>query len=126
MTTDVLSEAEKMRRVPGIYFADTPAGRVATIGGTGLGVWEIVKGHRAESWSLLSTRSAFHWLNARQFRAAFTPDAKKEASRDGAPVLALVDANKLCDWLQRLQLGVKTEVVPQTTVNPVWFGDLYV
>jgi restriction system protein len=54
----------------------------------------------------------------------FTPDAKKEASRDGAPVLDLVDANDLCEWLERLQLGVKTELVPQTTVNPAWFADV--
>ncbi len=32
-----------MRHCPGIYFADEPSGRTAKIGGTGLGVWEVVR-----------------------------------------------------------------------------------
>ena len=54
----------------------------------------------------------------------FTPDSKKEATRHGAPVLDLIDGNDLCDWLKRLQLGVKTELVPQTSVDLPWFTDL--
>jgi uncharacterized protein (DUF433 family) len=32
-----------MRQCPGIYFADEPSGRTAKIGGTGLGVWEVLR-----------------------------------------------------------------------------------
>lgn len=40
---DLLEEAVRMRACPGIYFADEPAGRVAKVAGTGLGVWEIIR-----------------------------------------------------------------------------------
>lgn len=32
-----------MRQCPGIYFAVEPSGRTAKIGGTGLGVWEVLR-----------------------------------------------------------------------------------
>jgi hypothetical protein len=32
-----------MQACPGIYFADEPAGRVAKMAGTGLGVWEVIR-----------------------------------------------------------------------------------
>ena len=40
---ELLDEALRMRHCPGIYFADEPSGRTAKIGGTGLGVWEVVR-----------------------------------------------------------------------------------
>src|SRR6266536_4115761 len=40
---ELLDEALRMRQCPGIYFADEPSGRTAKIGGTGLGVWEVVR-----------------------------------------------------------------------------------
>lgn len=40
---ELLDEALRMRRCPGIYFADEPGGRVAKVGGTGLDVWEVVR-----------------------------------------------------------------------------------
>ena len=43
---EMLEEALKMRRIPGIYLTDTPTGRHAHIAGTGLGVWEIVRVYR--------------------------------------------------------------------------------
>jgi uncharacterized protein (DUF433 family) len=43
VTQDLLEEALRMRQCPGIYFADEPAGREAKIGGTGLGVWEVIR-----------------------------------------------------------------------------------
>lgn len=38
----------------------------------------------------------------------FTADAKREATRDGAPVLDLIDGDQLCAILKDLQLGVST------------------
>src|SRR5215831_2028315 len=43
VTQELLDEALRMRQCPGIYFADEPSGRTAKIGGTGLGVWEVVR-----------------------------------------------------------------------------------
>jgi hypothetical protein len=42
MTTGLLTEAEKMRRVPGIAFADGTSGRVPRIAGTGLEVFKSI------------------------------------------------------------------------------------
>ena len=39
---DLLSEAVRMRRVPGIWFVDSINGRRAAIAGTGLEVWEVI------------------------------------------------------------------------------------
>ena len=38
----------------------------------------------------------------------FSADAKKEATRDGAPPIDLVDGDALCDLLKQYQLGVQT------------------
>lgn len=40
---ELLEEALRMRQCPGIYFADEANGRTAKVGGTGLGVWEVVR-----------------------------------------------------------------------------------
>jgi restriction system protein len=54
----------------------------------------------------------------------FTPDAKREATRDGAPAIDLIDGDQLCDLLKELKLGVRTELVEQMTVELQWFADL--
>lgn len=54
----------------------------------------------------------------------FTPDAKREATRDGAPAIDLIDGDLLCDLLKDLRLGVRTEQVEQVIVQPSWFADL--
>jgi len=43
--------------------------------------------------------------------SSFTADAKREASRDGAPPIELVDADKLVSMFAELELGLR----PQTT-----------
>jgi uncharacterized protein (DUF433 family) len=40
---ELLDEGLRMRQCPGIYFAHEPSGRTAKIGGTGLGVWEVLR-----------------------------------------------------------------------------------
>jgi uncharacterized protein (DUF433 family) len=40
---ELLDEALRMRRCPGIYFSEEASGRAAKIGGTGLAVWEVVR-----------------------------------------------------------------------------------
>ncbi len=41
----------------------------------------------------------------------FTSEARKEAIRDGAPPIELVDGEKLLDMLERLQLGLKPKTI---------------
>jgi restriction system protein len=52
----------------------------------------------------------------------FTKDAIREATRDGAPAIDLIDGDQLIDKLKELSLGVKTETVQveQITVDPNW------
>jgi uncharacterized protein (DUF433 family) len=72
VAAEMLSEAAKMRRVPGIVFADGVRGRVPQIAGTGLEVWEVVERYQAvgESWELL--KEEFDWLSEQQLRTALT------------------------------------------------------
>lgn len=54
----------------------------------------------------------------------FTPAAVKEATRDGAPPIDLVDGNELADKLKELGLGIKKELVERVSVDDAWFGNL--
>jgi restriction system protein len=54
----------------------------------------------------------------------FTPDAKKEATRDGAPVLDLIDGDQLCVLLKDRGLGVTTRQVEEVAIEPDWFDRL--
>ncbi len=52
----------------------------------------------------------------------FTPAAVKEATRDGAPPIDLVDGDEPAEKLKELSLGVKTELVPRLVDYPQWFA----
>ena len=54
----------------------------------------------------------------------FTKDAVREATRDGAPAIDLIDGNQLIDKLKELDLGVKTTVVEQITSDREWFSSI--
>ena len=58
-----------MRHCPGIYFADEPSGRTAKIGGTGLGVWEVVRDYSKDQ-DIDRIRKAFPQLSQAQITAA--------------------------------------------------------
>ena len=51
----------------------------------------------------------------------FTPAAVKEATRDGAPPIDLVDGDELAEKLKELGLGIKKEFVERITVEETWF-----
>lgn len=54
----------------------------------------------------------------------FTKDAEREAVRDGAPAIDLIDGFELCRILKSLDLGVRTETVEQVTLEPGFFVNL--
>ncbi len=54
----------------------------------------------------------------------FTRDAIKEAIRDGAPPIDLVDGDQLADKLKELGLGITTQVVEEVSVDPDWYKTL--
>ena len=51
----------------------------------------------------------------------FTAEAKREATRDGAPAIDLIDGDLLCDLLKSLKLGVATRMVEDVSIDPEWF-----
>ncbi len=56
----------------------------------------------------------------------FTKDAVKEATRDGAPPIDLVDGDQLIDKLKELALGVTTRPVvkEEVTIDREWFASI--
>jgi len=54
----------------------------------------------------------------------FTREAIKEATRDGAPAIDLIDGELLCEKLKELKLGVETEFVEKVNVKEDWFNNL--
>lgn len=54
----------------------------------------------------------------------FTRDAIREAVRDGAPAIDLIDGIALCDLLKTLELGVRTQTVEVTKPRPEFFKGL--
>jgi restriction system protein len=56
----------------------------------------------------------------------FSADAKKEATRDGAPPIDLIDGDRLCDLLKKYDLGVSTttRTVEDVTISTVFFAEI--
>lgn len=55
---------------------------------------------------------------------SFTRDARAEATRDGVPVVELVDGDRLCELLKELGLGLEVETVERVSVLPEFFGEI--
>ncbi len=55
---------------------------------------------------------------------SFTKDAVKEATRDGAPPIDLLDGDQLAEKLRELRLGIDVELIEKTTVRKDWFGSI--
>ncbi len=55
---------------------------------------------------------------------SFTRDAIKEAQRDGAPPIDLIDGEDLAKKLKELDLGVKIELVEKVNIDKDWFYNL--
>src|SRR5262245_13179938 len=72
----LLEEALRMRECPGIYFSDEPAGRVAKVAGTGLGVWEVIRDFKAVRGNAKKLRRWLPHLSTAQLKAATVYYAK--------------------------------------------------
>ncbi len=70
MTAELLEEAIRTRRAPGISFVDGPTGRRAVVAGTGLDVWEIIATWKEEGEDHEVLRQNYPWLSEAQIRAA--------------------------------------------------------
>ena len=67
---DLLAEAVKMRRCPGIVFVNGVRGKKAKIAGTGLDVWEIIATYKSVNNKFTRLRKAYHWLSGQQLQSA--------------------------------------------------------
>jgi restriction system protein len=56
--------------------------------------------------------------------ASFSPDARREAARDGAPAIDLVDGDALCDLLKSLKIGISVELVENVTIDKAVFSNI--
>ena len=69
VTKELLQEAIKMRRCPGIVFTEGVSGRRARIAGTGIEVWEVIASYKSIDKDLKRLRKIYRWLTEQQFRA---------------------------------------------------------
>lgn len=69
---DLLAEAVKLRRCPGITFAEGPSGRRARIAGTGIEVWELIATFKGLREDYEKLKKAYHWLSEQQIQAALS------------------------------------------------------
>ena len=70
VTKDLLREAIKMRRCPGILFAEGTSGRRARVPGTGIEVWEVIASYKSVKKDLKRLQKTYHWLSREQLKAA--------------------------------------------------------
>ena len=70
VTKELLEEAIKMHRCPGIVFSEGVSGRRARIAGTGIEVWEIIAHYKSVKDDFSRLRNTLHWLSELQLRAA--------------------------------------------------------
>ncbi len=54
----------------------------------------------------------------------FTPEAKREATRDGAPAIDLVDGDALCDLLKQLKIGLSIRLVEEIEIHAEHFQSI--
>ena len=63
-------EAEKMRQIPGIVFADGFAGRRARVARTGVDVFHVIRTYRAVKGDVCRVAEAYDWFTPDQLAAA--------------------------------------------------------
>jgi uncharacterized protein (DUF433 family) len=98
-TTDLLTEAVRMRRAPGILFADGPTGRRAVVAGSGLDVWEVIAAWREGGRDFEDLMRNYEWLTEAQLRSALRYyelypeeiDARLEKERRWTPEAIQID-----------------------------------
>ena len=54
----------------------------------------------------------------------FTREAMREAIRDGATQIDLMDGDQLADNYKELKLGIRMELVKSVDVDSEWFGNI--
>jgi uncharacterized protein (DUF433 family) len=111
LVTEMVTEAIKMRRVPGIVFADGATGRRARVGGTRIPVYEMMEYYEYVGRDREELRKGFNWLDPRQIDAAI---AYYETYPEDITPLMKTEEKALAE------LHALWAKIPQT--NPDWPG----
>ena len=72
MVVELLEEAIRMRRAPGIVFVDGATGRRPVVAGSGLEVWEVVAAWKEVGRNYDRLRASYDWLTEPQLRGALS------------------------------------------------------
>lgn len=72
MVVELLEEAIRARRAPGIVFVDGATGRRPVVAGSGLEVWEVVSTWKEVGRNYERLRAAYEWLTEPQLRGALS------------------------------------------------------
>jgi restriction system protein len=132
--------AQRLLREAGFVSA-TVTGRSGDGGIDGLGVYRLSLVSFPVFFQCKRYRGSVGASAVRDFRGAmagrgdkgllittgtFTPDAKAEATRDGAPPVDLIDGDRLCDLLKQYEVGVRTTIrqVEDVRVDKLFFADV--
>lgn len=70
VANELLEEAIKMQRCPGIIFTEGTTGRRARIAGTGIEVWEVIATYKGVGKNFTRLQKTYHWLTEQQLRSA--------------------------------------------------------
>lgn len=72
VAAELLTEAVKMPPIPGIAFADGPAGRRATLPAVGIDVFTVIGAFRSVGGDWEALKETFNWVPEHLLRAALT------------------------------------------------------
>src|SRR4030065_1240019 len=70
VVNELLEEAVRMKRCPGIIFTEGTMGRRARIAGTGIEVWEVIATYKGIAKDFARLSKTDHWLTEQHRRAA--------------------------------------------------------
>jgi uncharacterized protein (DUF433 family) len=70
VTNELLEEAIKAHRCPGIIFSEGVNGRRARVAGAGIEVWEVIAAYKSVGKTFKRLQKSFHWLLEQQIKDA--------------------------------------------------------
>ena len=70
VANELIEEAIRAHRCPGIVFTEGVSGKRARIAGTGMEVWEVVATYRSVGEDFERLSKSYHWLTVQQLKSA--------------------------------------------------------